>query len=237
MPSGPLLAFDTGSPIVSVALSLPDRVDSLATPQGRSSRELIAMIDELLTRAGLEARDLGGIGAARGPGSFTGLRVGLATAIGLHQASGVRAGGVSTFEILAGYYAERTAAPDPVVLAVVDAHRDRWFTQRMRLGADGTAQADGPPEITSRTELERSTLPLVGHGVSALELPADAVEATELAPNMLRRMRNGDFPWDLSTLVEPLYLRPPATTAPKLVRSNQATRKAGERPRREARTE
>lgn len=237
MASGPLLAFDTGSPVVSVALALPDRVDTLATPQGRSSRELIAMIDELLAAAGLEARDLGGIGAARGPGSFTGLRVGLATAIGLHQASGVHAGAVSTFEVLASHYAERAAAPASVALAVVDAHRDRWFTQRVRLGADGTSRAERPPEITGRADLERSALPLVGHGVSALASPADAVEATELAPNMLRRMRNGSFPWGLSTLVEPLYLRPPATSAPKLVRSKQAMRKAIERPRREARTE
>lgn len=237
MPSGPLLAFDTGSPVVSVALALRDRVDTLAAPQGRSSRELIAMIDELLGRRGIEARDLGGIGAARGPGSFTGLRVGLATAIGLHQASGVRAGAVSTFELLAAHYAERASAPEPLVLAVVDAHRDRWFTQRMRLAADGTAQADGPPEITARVDLERSPLPLVGHGVSALEAPAGTVDATELAPNMLRRMRNGDFPWALSTLVEPLYMRPPATSPPKLVRSEQASQKATERPRRGARTE
>lgn len=237
MASGPLLAFDTGSAVVSVALALPDRVDTLAMPQGRSSRELIAMIDELLARAGLEARDLAGIGAARGPGSFTGLRVGLATAIGLHQASGVRAGAVSTFELLAGHYAERVAAPEPVVLAVVDAHRDRWFAQRVLPRADGTPQVDGPAEIRTRTDLNRTALPLVGHGAAALEVPAGAVEATELAPSMLRLMQGGDFPWDPSTLVEPLYLRPPATSPPKLVRSKQAPRKATERPRREARTE
>lgn len=237
MPSGPLLAFDTGSSVVSVALALPDRVDTLATNQGRSSRELIAMIDELLAGPGLEARDLLGIGAARGPGSFTGLRVGLATATGLQQASGVRAGAVSTFEVLAAHYAERASRPEPLVLAVVDAHRDRWFTQRMRPGADGAARADGPPEIMTRADLERSPIPLVGHGVSALEPPAGTVDATELAPDMLRLMRKGDFPWDLAALVEPLYLRPPATTAPKLVRSKQATQEARERPRREARTE
>lgn len=237
MPSGPLLAFDTGSPVVSVALAQADRVDTLATPQGRSSRELIAMIDELLAGAGLEARDLGGIGASRGPGSFTGLRVGLATAIGLHQASGVRAGAMSTFEVLASHYAERTASRDPVVVAVVDAHRDRWFAQRMRLGADGTARADGPPEIRSRADLEQTDFPVVGHGASTLEVPAGAVDATELAPNMLRQMRAGDFPWALSTLVEPLYLRPPATSTPKLVRSTQTMRKTAERPRREARNE
>ena len=237
MASGPLLAFDTGSTVVSVALALPDRVDALVTPQGRSSRELIAMIDELLARAGVAARDLGGIGAARGPGSFTGLRVGLATAIGLHQASGVRAGAVSTFEVLASHYAERTATPEPVVLAVVDAHRDRWFARRMRVGTDGTVQADGPPGIKSRAELGRSALPVVGHGAAALEVPAGAVEATELAPSMLRLMRSRDFPRDPATLVEPLYLRPPAASPPKLVRSKQAPRKGTERPRREARTE
>jgi tRNA threonylcarbamoyl adenosine modification protein YeaZ len=226
MPAGPLLAFDTGSPVVSVALALSDRVDTLATPQGRSSRELVAMIDELLAGAGLDGRDLAGIGAARGPGSFTGLRVGLATAMGLHQASGVRAGAVSTFEVLAGHYAERAATPKPAVLAVVDAHRDRWFAQRVLLRADGTPQVDGPAGIRSRTDLNRSALPLVGHGASALEVPAGATEATELAPNLLRLMRRPDFPWDPSTLVEPLYLRPPATSPPKLVRSGQAPRKA-----------
>lgn len=100
----PFLAIDTGSAIVSVAVGEPGRIDVLSAPQGRSSRELIAMIDELLTRAGIGPRDLAAIGAARGPGSFTGLRVGLATALGLHQAAGVRAGAVSTFEILAADY-------------------------------------------------------------------------------------------------------------------------------------
>ncbi len=237
MPSGPLLAFDTGSPVVSVSLALPDRVDTLSAPQGRSSRELIAMIDELLVGAGLEVRDLAGIGAARGPGSFTGLRVGLATAIGLHQASGVRAAAVSTFDVLAAHYAERAAATDSAVLAVVDAHRDRWFTRRMRLAADGTARAEGPPEIRRRADLEGSAIPLVGHGASALAAPAGAVEPTDLAPDLLRRMRNVDVPWGLSTLVDPFYLRAPATTASKLVLSNQASRKAAERPRGEARTE
>lgn len=215
MAPGPLLAFDTGSPVVSVALALPDRVDALSTPQGRSSRELIAMIDELLGGAGLGAEELGGIAAARGPGSFTGLRVGLATAIGLHQAAGARAGALPTFEILAAHYAERAADPAPAVLAVVDAHGDRWFTRPMRLAGDGAVRADGPPGIRPRTELERSDLPLVGHGVSAVEAPAGTVEAVELAPTLLRQMLRDEFRWDPSTLVEPLYLRPPATSSPR----------------------
>ncbi len=215
MASGPLLAFDTGSPVVSVALALPDRVDVLSTPQGRSSRDLIAMIDELLAGAGVKVRELEAIAAARGPGSFTGLRVGLATATGLWQAAGVRTGTLPTFELLAAHYAERTSTPAPVVLAVVDAHHDRWFTRPMRFATDGRARADGPPEIRCRNGLERSGLPVVGHRTCGLDLPAGVLEATELAPTMVRRMQHGEFTPDPATLAEPLYLRPPATSSPR----------------------
>ena len=211
----PLLAFDTGSPVVSVALALPDRVATLTAPQGRSSRELIAMIDELLTGAGLDVRELGGIGAARGPGSFTGLRVGLATALGLHQAAGAPAGAVPTFEILAAHYAGNAAEPAPAVRAAVDAHRDRWFAQAVRLAPGGAIREESPPEVLSRADLEQSDLPVVGHGVASLAVPAGAVEAADLAPTLLRRMADGGLAWDASTLVEPLYLRPPATSAPR----------------------
>ena len=154
----PLLALDTGSAIVSVAVGERDRFDVLSAPQGRSSRELIAMIDELLTGAGIKPRDLSGIGAARGPGSFTGLRVGLATALGLHQASGVRAGAVSTFEILAAHYFKRTDNGATEVVAVIDALRERWYTQPMRLAENGRVEAAGPPEIRARADLVRAPL-------------------------------------------------------------------------------
>ena len=223
----PLLAFDTGSTIVSVAVGVPGNIDVLSAPQGRSSRELIAMIDELLTRAGIGTRDLAGIAAARGPGSFTGLRVGLATALGLRQATGVRAGAVSTFEILAAHYVERMNAAgtgpaaqppgphpgDTEVVAVVDAHRERWFAQRLQLEANGGIRAAGPPEISGQADLERSRLPLVGHGASRLAGTAGSVEASELAPTLLRRMANSDFTWCERSLTEPLYLRSPATSA------------------------
>lgn len=210
---GPLLALDTGSAIVSVAVGDPDRCSVLSAPQGRSSRELIAMIDELLSRAGMGPRDLAGIGAASGPGSFTGLRVGLATALGLHQASGIRAGAASTFEILAAHYFERTGSGDTEVLAVIDGLRERWYTQPMRLQEDGRVGAAGPPETRTRDDLSHGRLPLVGHGLSRIPAPAGAIEAAELAPTLLCLMANGAFTWDGESLTEPLYIRPPATSA------------------------
>ena len=208
----PLLALDTGSAIVSVAVGEPDRFEVLAAPQGRSSRELIAMIDELLTRAGMEPRDLSGIGAARGPGSFTGLRVGLATALGLHQASGVRAGAVSTFEILAAHYFRHAGNDASEVVAVIDALRDRWYAQPMRRDENGRVRVAGPPEIRDRADLLRRRPPLVGHGVSRLPAPAGSKEPSELAPTLLQLMADRTLIWDRETLTEPLYLRSPATS-------------------------
>ncbi len=209
----PLLALDTGSAVVSVAVGEPGNFEVLSAPQGRSSRELIAMIDELLGRGGMTPRDLAGIGAARGPGSFTGLRVGLATALGLHQASGVLAGAASTFEILAAHYFERTGNGASEVVAVIDALRERWYAQPMRRRENGRIEVVGPPEIRDQADLIRGRLPLVGQGVFRLPGPAGgAIEASELAPTLLQLMADGDVSRDGRTLTEPLYLRSPATS-------------------------
>lgn len=227
------LALDTGSAVVSVAAGEPDRLDVLSAPQGRSSRELIAMIDELLTRAGMKPRDLAGIGAARGPGSFTGLRVGLATALGLHQATGVRAGALSTFEILGAHYFRHTDSAGDEVVAVIDALRERFYAQPMKRDENGGVKVVGPPEIRDRADLVHGRLPLVGHGVSRFPAPAGSKEASELAPTLLQLMADGALSWQGRTLTEPLYLRSPAASpstrppgAPRPHRRRRRTRRS-----------
>ena len=107
MPS-PLLALDTGSPLVSVALARDGAVvASRSIEQERSSVRLLEMVQEVLTEAGIGVRDLGGIAVLRGPGSFTGLRIGLATVLGLHQALGVPATAIPSLPVLAASAGER----------------------------------------------------------------------------------------------------------------------------------
>src|SRR5688500_20042893 len=90
---GALLALDTGSPLVSVAVGRPGEVAAeRAVAIERSAAALLAPVDEALAAAGLAPRQLAGVIALRGPGSFTGLRVGLATALGLREAVGIAAG-------------------------------------------------------------------------------------------------------------------------------------------------
>jgi tRNA threonylcarbamoyladenosine biosynthesis protein TsaB len=98
---------------------------------GRGHAErLMAMIDEALAQARLSLSDLGRIGVTVGPGSFTGIRVGVATARGLALALGVECVGVSTLEVLA----QTASEPDKPILAAINAHRDEVYAQNFQAG-------------------------------------------------------------------------------------------------------
>ena len=119
MPS-PLLALDTGSPLVSVALARDRTVAAVrSVEQERSSTRLLEMVREVLAEAGMAVGDLGGIAVLRGPGSFTGLRIGLATARSLGFALSVPVRGVGTLDAL--------LQGDGVDVACVDARRGEVF--------------------------------------------------------------------------------------------------------------
>ncbi len=98
-----LLTIQTASPAGSVALSdgahllAEFNLDSRKTP----TEWLLAAIEDLLVKTGLTKDSLDAIGIVRGPGAFTGLRVGLATAKGLALALGCPLVGVSSLQCLA----------------------------------------------------------------------------------------------------------------------------------------
>src|SRR5512140_1362161 len=98
------LAVDTSLPILSVAL-LSDRslIGSLAL-EGKASRneKLLPAIDWLLTESGTDRRAIDLFAVTRGPGSFTGVRIGLATIQGLALALGRPVCAMSTHEAIAG---------------------------------------------------------------------------------------------------------------------------------------
>jgi tRNA threonylcarbamoyladenosine biosynthesis protein TsaB len=85
-PGGPLLAIDTATTRAVIALGRPDGtlISMRSWVAGyRHGEELLARIEELLRDAGVAPADLGGLVVGTGPGAFTGLRVGIATAKGL----------------------------------------------------------------------------------------------------------------------------------------------------------
>ena len=209
------LAVDTGSPVVSVALAKQGtRLAERRSPGGRSSQGLVQMIDALLTEVGSSVGELGGIVALRGPGSFTGLRVGLATCLGLHQALGIPATTLTTFETIASVCSERNL----VVIAAVESIRQSWLVQTFR--ADLVPEPLDEPRTVSIGELaaERVDL-LIGFGLSALsssEKPSFKVPVLVppplAGPATILQERKRE--WDPSGLVRPLYLQAVSATPP-----------------------
>lgn len=98
-----ILSIDTASTTGSVAVVAGDTLLAELTVARREthSRRLMNMIDGALEMAGLELTDLDGLAFTRGPGSFTGLRIGLSVVKGLALVSGVPLVGVSSLEVLA----------------------------------------------------------------------------------------------------------------------------------------
>jgi tRNA threonylcarbamoyl adenosine modification protein YeaZ len=98
-----ILAADTSLPILSVALVLDDALLGAVALEGRSSRneKLLPAIDWLLTEAAIERAAIDLFAITRGPGSFTGVRIGLATMQGLALALGKPVCAMSTHEAIA----------------------------------------------------------------------------------------------------------------------------------------
>jgi tRNA threonylcarbamoyl adenosine modification protein YeaZ len=98
-----ILAADTSLPILSVALVLDDALLGTVALEGRSSRneKLLPAVDWLLTEAAIERTSIDLFAVTRGPGSFTGVRIGLATMQGLALALGKPVCAMSTHEAIA----------------------------------------------------------------------------------------------------------------------------------------
>jgi len=145
-----LLGFDTATRATSVALRLDDgstlqaRDDPAPDAHPGHATRLLGMADELLERAGIGWSALGGIAVGLGPGRFTGLRVGVATARGLAQSLSVELVGVSTLRALACPALD--ACESEGVLAVIDALRGEVFAAGYAAGDDGAVRELAVPK-------------------------------------------------------------------------------------------
>lgn len=219
----PLLVLDPASPTVSLVIA--EQGEILAErllPLRRSAEGLLIAVDEALEEAGVGLAELDGLVALRGPGSFTGLRVGLATMLGWHLALGLRATAISTLDVLAMAGAE--AAPRRVVFAAVDALRGDWHAQAFRI-VDGLPEPRGEAALrTSRELLDAARgepeACLVGFGIDLLrgeddaDTPIERIEPPPLAAPAARLLARSKISWDPALLTEPIYFRPPAVSKP-----------------------
>jgi tRNA threonylcarbamoyladenosine biosynthesis protein TsaB len=132
-----ILAFDTATEVATSALVadgevLGERVSRAVT--------LLEDVDALLRQASARTGELDALAVGIGPGSFTGVRVGLATARGIALALGIPVAGVSTLDAL--------AAGAPGAVPVVDARRKEVFVLQDEPRVLAPAEVDIPPGTT-----------------------------------------------------------------------------------------
>ncbi len=143
-----ILAIDTATESCSVALTVGDYVDQLAeiAPSGHS-KLVPAMVNQLLQKHGIKLRQLDAIAVDTGPGSFTGLRIGVGFAQGLAYASDVRVVGFSSLAAMAA------TCTSGRVLAAIDARMKQVYWGVYDCGAGCSAltgaQVNDPGELAT----------------------------------------------------------------------------------------
>jgi tRNA threonylcarbamoyladenosine biosynthesis protein TsaB len=167
-----LLALDTTGPNGSVALIEDRRLLAEAgfEAQLNHSEKLLASLDHLLKNAGRDIREVTGFAAAAGPGSFTGIRIGLATVKALALASGVRVAAVSGLEALALKLREEHDH-GRLLCPMIDAKKGEVYAALFRAGGDGLAEilpqaAWMPDDFLTRLPA-KSVIHFIGTGVEA----------------------------------------------------------------------
>ncbi len=230
-----LLALETATDVCSVALMQEGRVFvELGLRRPRMHAEyLVPLICDALRYGGVAPDALDAVAVSKGPGSYTGLRIGVSTAKGLAMATDARLVSVPTLEALA-HTARPQAGNGDLIVAALDARRDEVYAAAFR-----ATEGDGLAPHAETAALTEEDLPawigttgarlwLVGDGATEAEAPLSGVHSGELrrldsathAPSAAWVARLGRERLQAGTVedlaaFEPLYLKAFVTTPRK----------------------
>lgn len=209
-----IVALETATTACAIGLRTDDgfEVGWVVDDERRHTEALTSSLARLLDEAGLRVRDLDRIVVDRGPGLFTGLRVGLATALGLSEAVGCALVGVTSLELLAhGAHASGTRG---TLVAAVDGRRGEVFVQDFTLDDEVRAITEPsvarPRDVVIQWATNGAPVVFTGDGVERYgrdfaAVPNGRVEA-QLVPSVSAALALGATRAPVAH-VEPLYLR------------------------------
>ena len=221
---GPVLGLDTASATASLAVVSREKILAEHSRSTAShGAELPAAVAEVLEKAGLKLRDLRGIGVGIGPGSFTGLRVGIAYAKGLVLALGCALIGIPTFDCLALAAFEKASPSEGTqVCALLDARKGEVYANLYRARTDRLDKISQPlvirlqtlyPELSDGVILvgdskaKEASLLLNERGIRSTVLEGVEVNSRGryVAALAVERISRGEI--DSPATLEPLYVR------------------------------
>lgn len=190
-----ILALDTSAKSVSCALVRDGRVLSsyFANNGLTHSQTLLPMVDHILQTAGIGVNDLDALSVNAGPGSFTGVRIGVSAVKGLAFTADLPCISVSTLESMAENV---PLSKDVIVCGVMDARCQQVYTAMFTADAEGNAirlsadEAVSIPDLGNRLQKLGKTVILVGDGSElCYNTLKDRIPSLVLAP-VSARMQN-----------------------------------------------
>jgi tRNA threonylcarbamoyladenosine biosynthesis protein TsaB len=208
-----ILAIETATPACAVGVRTAGGLEVTRVVDGRRHTEaLTGIMKELLDEVGLVPRDVDRVVVDRGPGLFTGLRVGIATAIGFSQALGCDLVGVTSLEMLAGGAFD--AGVRGTLFACVDGRRGEIFVQTFALNHEVTALDDArvttAGEVVVKLRPTETAATFTGDGVeryrSDFATNQLATIFDQLVPSVHAELSLG-VAREPEEFVSPLYLR------------------------------
>ena len=218
-----ILAIDTATSAIGVAVHRDgaDPVSAVVLDARAHTEHLAPLVARALEEAGATPGDVTDIAVGTGPGPFTGLRVGLVTAVTMGYALGVPVHGVCSLDVLAEQALAATDADE--VLVATDARRREVYWARYARG-EGGARALTPPAVEPAATIPDDTraLPTAGRGTLLYPdaFPAALPDVLDVDPMQLAAIARRRLASGAPMPVEPFYLRRPdaLTTAERAAR-------------------
>ena len=217
-----VLGIETATERLGTALIINETIYEHSIDSRSSHCELLTgFIKELVEEAGITMKHIDGVSVSVGPGSFTGLRIGIATAMGLAYGLGVKTAGINTLMALAW----NAAKPGVLICPLIDAKRSEVYAAVYRTDngipitiakpsaipvtqlAEFLKSQDKPVTITGPAAVQfRSTIEyIVGTSIEFIPPESAKPSAVAIAQLGLKILRSGGgvYPYAL----QPVYLR------------------------------